>query len=168
MNPNLKSPHHIETDPNGKRVYPRVEFSTQAFVTIPPLKTRVFQVREISRGGMFLSFKDASSTLTEIENEGIAKGSSMDIDFSVILGREKHRVNVRAKIARITRKGLGVEFNTHNPPQLASLRDFFPSAFSRNDKVSDKVKVTPSRGPQEMFRKLAQSSDWKEWELEEN
>ena len=59
MNRDLKSSNHVETDPSGNRTDPRVEFSTQAFVTIPPLKTRIFQVNEISRGGMFLSFLQA-------------------------------------------------------------------------------------------------------------
>ena len=110
---------------NCKRADPRINLNAQAFVSIPPLTTKLFNSTEISRGGMFLAFKDSSSTLNEMEHRGIDIGNSVEINFSVTLKEKIHRIQVRAKIVHFTPKGIGVEFVTHNPPQLAEINDLF-------------------------------------------
>ena len=104
---------------------PRKDLDTQAFVSVASLPTRAYAVREISRGGMFLGFRDPRSTRQELEQNGIDREAPVDIAFVVTRGDTKDRFSVRAKVRRITRDGLGVAFLTHNPPQLAALRDLF-------------------------------------------
>jgi hypothetical protein len=120
---------HAEADARrseiGKRVDRRHDLQTQAFVSISSLPPRAYLVREVSRGGMFLGFRDPHSTRQELEQYGIEKGAPVDIAFVVTTGDNKERCNVRARIVRITRTGLGVAFATHNPPQLAALRKLF-------------------------------------------
>ena len=154
-------------DPVGNRADPRTELVTQAFVSIPPLKTRAFQVSEISRGGMFLAFKDATTTLIEMEHAGIEKGWSVDIAFAVSSAEKKHRISVRATIARISRHGLGVEFVTHNPPQLAGLRELFPTAFNADHDQAKQSKSTPACSAKTVLDKPLASADWEDWKIED-
>ena len=48
---------------SGKRSDPRCRIEAKAFVAIPGLTSRAYEVGEISRGGMFLGFREAHSTL---------------------------------------------------------------------------------------------------------
>ena len=121
--PGEKPGASIEPDTRNRRANPRTELVTQASVSIPPLSPKALQVRGVSRSGMFLAFKDAATTLLELERAGIGTGANADVAFAVSLGANRHRLNVRAKIARINRHGLGLEFLTPNPPELAALRN---------------------------------------------
>ncbi len=152
---------------NGKRTDPRTAFITQAFVSIPPLSTQAYQVNEISRGGMFLAFKGASTTLSEMEYAGIDRGAPVEIAFAVSLNGKQQRIRVRAKIARITKRGIGVEFVTHNPPQISGLRELFSAEADTTYEHHEQKDTRTRLDPSQVFRQLAQSSDWKEWEIEE-
>jgi hypothetical protein len=124
-----KAEQDIQTKEIGhggnERTDPRREMDTQAFVSMASVPTRAYAIREISRGGMFLGFRDSCSTRQELEQNGIDRDTPLDIAFVVTTGDKKERFNVRARISRITRRGIGVAFVTHNPPQLAALREFF-------------------------------------------
>lgn len=111
-----------------QRTDPRLALDTQAFVSIASLPTRAYSVREISRSGMFLGFRDPRSTRQELERNGIDQETPVDIAFVVASGETKDRFNVGARIRRITRDGIGVVFVTRNPPQLAALREIFSHA----------------------------------------
>jgi hypothetical protein len=104
---------------------PRQNLDTQAFVSISAIPTRAYVVKEISRGGMFLGFRDPRSTRLELEQNGIECNTPLEIAFVVSSGDTKNRFNVSGRIRRITREGIGVAFATHNPPQLGALRDLF-------------------------------------------
>ena len=110
----------------GHRLDPRCELESQALLSIPPLNSRVCEVHEISRGGMFLAFTDAVTTLVEMEKADIETGAYADVAFAALVDGERHRFNLRGRIARISRRGIGLQFVTHNPPQLAALREFLP------------------------------------------
>ena len=110
---------------DGKRTDPRFELVAQAVVSIPPLPSRVYGVREVSRGGMFLTYKDRASVLLDMQNADIEVGANAEIAFATSITGQRHRFHVRARIARIAREGIGVQFLTRNPPQLAALRTLF-------------------------------------------
>lgn len=150
----------------GKRAELRTELLTQAFVSIPPMNSRAFRITEVSRSGMFLAFIDATTTLQEIERESVEKGTCVEVAFAVPGEGERHRVSVRARIARITRKGLGLEFITRNPPQLAPLRDMFASAETRTPEVNRHSGQAPGkRQKSRVIEKPSDHSGWLDWEL---
>ena len=124
-------------DVTKHRSDPRYELVAHAYVTVPSLPTRVYTLQEISRGGMFLAFGDRSTTRLELEQNGIERGTAVEIKFAISAGEEKHSFDVRANIARITRQGLALEFLTHNPPQLAALRELFERAGANTAAADD-------------------------------
>jgi len=148
----------------NKRLDPRRDLVTQAFVTMVPLSARAFQLQEVSRGGMFLAFKD-SMTLAEIQGVGIDRGTDAEIAFAVVQDGARHAFNVRARIARITPKGIGFQFHTRNPPQLAGLRELFRSA-AGDAAVATMPETTAAR---EIVRRVIQKppddSGWQDWEI---
>ncbi len=117
-----------ESQPPQKRIDIRHNVDTTAFVTVSSLPAKAYAVKEISRGGMSLSFRDSSSTRLELEQYGVERGDPVEMAFVVRLNDTKNRFNVRARVVRITRQGIAVEFLTHNPPQLAALRELFAPA----------------------------------------
>lgn len=118
---------------------PRCELIAHAFVTVPSLPPRVYTLQEISRGGMFLRFRDSSTTRSELEQNGVESGTDVDVAFSVSSGEEKYRFDVRASIVRITRQGIALKFMTHNPPQLAALRELFARAGANAAADNEKI-----------------------------
>lgn len=151
----------------NKRTDPRCALAIQAFVAIPSLQSRAYGLCEISRGGMFLAFRDARSTKLELEQNDIETGTHVEVAFSVSLPDGKHRFHVRARIARITAYGIGVQFITRNPPQLAALREMFSEA-GADMEVPDPQ--TLRSDATEAKRKLAgpsASTAWEDWELVE-
>lgn len=151
-------------DSRNKRLDPRMDLVTQAFVTIVPLSARAFQIREVSRGGMFLAFKD-SMTLGDIQGAGIDRGTDAEIAFAVVQDGARHAFNVRARIARITPKGIGFQFHTRNPPQLAGLRELFKSA--PEDPAAAMLPETTSAREtvRRVIQKPADDTGWQDWEI---
>lgn len=166
---NAKSP---EKDPGSdepsfanKRRDPRIELVAQAFVSMVPLNSRAFQIREISRGGMFLEFRDGN-TSTDMGREHIDVGTDAEIAFALFMDGSRHTFNVRARIARITRKGVGVQFLTRNPPQLGALRDIFGSASKAPSQLNrEPVISVKTNSPRVVLEKPADDSGWQDWEL---
>lgn len=153
---------------SNKRIDSRCELAAQAFVAVPSLKSRAYEVLEISRSGMFLAFRDAKSTREEFERHSIEPGTSVEVAFSAPLTEGRHRFSVRASIARITRQGIGVQFATRNPPQLAALRELFPDA--SEDKASENSQERVShRAPERklQLKRPPDTSGWLDWELED-
>lgn len=155
----------LGSDTSSKRTEPRTELTTQAFVSIPPLNSRAFQILEVSRSGMFLAFIDAATTLFEMERGAVEKGANVEVAFAVPVGGQRHRVSVRARIARITRQGLGVEFYTRNPPQLAALREIFSSAVNKAPVSSQRREPNLIKEKSRVIEKPSDSSGWQAWEL---
>ena len=151
----------------SKRVDPRCEVGAQAFVTVTTLPPRAYDIGEISRGGMFLGFKDARSTALELERAGVEPGTYIDIAFAVTLPDDCHRFSVRARISRITQQGIGVQFTTRNPPQLAALRDLFSAAVDQHPPTveSDPAPAAGERPEKRIVKKPDESNAWKDWEL---
>lgn len=107
------------------RVDPRVALAVQAVVEFDGLAARSYGVCEISRGGMFLAFKDTAATLKEYEKQEIQAGSSCEVAFSVSLPHHRQHLRIAAKIVRITEHGIGVRFKPRDPPQLVALNYLF-------------------------------------------
>lgn len=123
------------------RLDPRLALVVQAVVEVPGLPSRTYGVCEISKGGMFLAFKDAGSTYADLERHQVDAGTGCEIAFAAKVKDQTERVRVSAEIVRITRHGIGVRFATRNPPQLSALRDLFarvggPGASSATPNVS--------------------------------
>ena len=104
----------------GKRSDPRCRIEAKAFVSIPDLTSRAYDLVEISRGGMFLGFREAHSTLLDFEQNSVELGVSVEVAFSFSLPDGAQRFSVRGQISRITRQGIGVQFSTHNPRVILS------------------------------------------------
>lgn len=150
---------------HNKRRDPRVELVAQAFVSMVPLNSRAFQIREVSRGGMFLEFRDGS-TAVDMAREHIEVGTDTEIVFALFMDGSRHTFNVRARIARITRTGIGVQFLTHNPPQLGALRDIFGIARGEASPPNhDPVISIKSNRSRVVLQKPADDSGWQDWEL---
>jgi len=150
----------------NQRFDPRRELTTQAFVAIPSLPSRAYAICEISRSGMFLGFKDARSTQLELEQGGVEPGVYVDIAFAVQLAGDRHRFSVRARIARITKQGIGVQFTTRNPPQLSALGELFSQPGNEITAAGgqDRPAKVPER-QQTRSKPLPEQSAWKDWEL---
>ena len=154
---------------SGKRSDPRCRVEAKAFVAIPGLTSRAYDVGEISRGGMFLRFREAHSTLLDFEQNSVESGVSVEIAFAVSLPDGPQRFSVRGRISRITRQGIGVQFATHNPPQLAALREVFssvreesvPGSASSAQKQAEADRVERKR----IFKKPSEDAAWTNWEL---
>lgn len=150
----------------NQRFDPRRELTTQAFVAIPSLPSRAYAICEISRSGMFLGFKDARSTQLELEQGGVEPGVYVDIAFAVQLAGDRHRFSVRARIARITKQGIGVQFTTRNPPQLSALSELFSQPGKETASAGGQDR--PAKGPerqQTLSRPLPEQSAWEDWDL---
>jgi hypothetical protein len=115
----------LEQDRTESRVDPRVALAVQAEVELEGLAPRGYGVCEISRGGMFLAYKDPEATLQEYEHHGIDGGTACDIAFSVQLPGHRQHLRLSATIVRITEHGIGVQFKPHDPPPLAALNQLF-------------------------------------------
>ena len=151
-----------------KRKDPRFNFITQALVTIISLPSRAYEACNISLGGMFLAFKDPRSTWMELEMNGIGPSAHVEIAFAALLPDARHRFRVRARIARITKHGIGVQFARRNPPQLGPLRVFFPDAGW--EVTSTNPANRASKKGSERTQTLSKPSDasgWQDWELED-
>ena len=149
----------------NKRIDPRCALAIQAFVAIPSLQSRAYGISEISRGGMFLAFRDARSTKLELELNGIESGTHVEVAFSVSLHDGKHRFLVRARIARITAYGIGVQYITHNPPQLAALRELFSQAGADMAAPDPQTLDLDATKAKRMLAKPSASTAWQDWEL---
>lgn len=149
----------------NKRIDPRCALAIQAFVAIPSLQSRAYGICEISRGGMFLAFRDARSTKLELEQNDIEPGTHVEVAFSVSLPDGKHRFRVRARIARITAYGIGVQYITHNPPQLAALRELFSQAGADMEVADPKTRDSDATEAKRMLANPSASTAWQDWEL---
>ena len=107
------------------RVDPRVALVVQAVVEIGELAPRHYGVCEISRGGMFLAYQAPSETLEELNEASVHDGAECQIAFSVQLPGHREHLELTANIVRITEHGIGVKFQPHDPPPLASLEQLF-------------------------------------------
>ena len=160
-----------EAAPSGssKRSDPRCRVEAKAFVAIPGLTSRAYDVGEISRGGMFLRFREAHSTLLDFEQNGVETGVSVEVSFAVSLPDGPQRFSVRGQISRITRQGIGVQFATHNPPQLAALREVFSGVREESgrgsaasaEKAAESTRVERKR----TLKQPSEDAAWTSWEL---
>lgn len=153
----------------NKRSDPRCRVEAKAFVAIPGLTSRAYDIVEISRGGMFLGFREMHSTLLDFEQNSVETGVAVEVAFAVSLPDGPQRFSVTGQISRITRRGIGVQFSTHNPPQLAALREIF-----NGDRESSAPTMTASTGntPQvtqpdqkRTLEKPSEDAAWANWEL---
>lgn len=159
----LRSPAEKQ-NPENRRRDPRTELKAQAFVSMVGLASRAFRIHEISRGGMFLAFGDARTAL-DMEHESIEVGSDLEISFSVVVDGTRDTFSVRARIRRITRKGIGVQFLTRNPPQLGALREIFagPEEEWVNPNPAQAAALGANRP--RVIQKPADDSGWQDWEI---
>ncbi len=149
----------------NKRADPRCALAIQAFVAVPSLQSRAYRICEISRGGMFLAFTDARSTKLELEQEDIEPGIHVEVAFSVSMPDGKHRFRVRARIARITSYGIGIRYLTHNPPQLAALREIFSRAGADMEIPDPQTLRSDATEAKRMLANPLASTAWQDWEL---
>ena len=153
----------------NKRSDPRCRVEAKAFVAIPGLTSRPYDVGEISRGGMFLGFREAHSTLLDFEQNGVETGVAVEVAFAVSLPDGPQRFSVTGQISRITKRGFGVQFSTHNPPQLAALREIFNGVHGQAAAAAvSPVGKGPEAVQQERKRILEKPSEdaaWTSWEL---
>jgi hypothetical protein len=82
---------------------------------------------------MFLAFKDVHAATRNFEDHLIDSGKDLTIRFAISLHGNRHQCQVRARIIRVTQRGIGVEFGDHNPWQLAALVDMFSQAYPETD-----------------------------------
>jgi hypothetical protein len=122
MNHKTSVPSLPQTD---LRIDPRVALAVQAVVEFDELPARSYGVCEISRGGMFLAFKDPEVILQEYEKHGIGSGSHCEVAFSVTLPHHRQHLRVPAEVVRVTEHGIGIKFVPRDPPQLAALKRLF-------------------------------------------
>ena len=148
-----------------RRTDPRIGLEVKAFVSMPPLTCRGLQIRDISRSGMYLAFKDAGSTLFELKRAGIETGTKAEIAFAVYLSEKRHGFSIHARLARITQKGLGFEFLTHNPPQLSALRELFSTAEREVSAPDQYNAVAFPNDNQRVIQKPSDKSGWEDWEI---
>jgi len=149
---------------NGRRD-PRHRVAVQAFVAVPSLNSTAYQVQEISRGGMFLGFKEPTSARLEFEQNNVEPGTHVEIAFSFSLSDVRYRFSVNARILRITPQGIGVQFTTHNPPQLAALRELFEQD---GESAAPSSPQHPPASEPTRRQALAPPPDtgkWQDWEL---
>jgi len=142
----------------------RIELVTQASVLIPPLRATIYEIREISRGGMFLAFKQPGQLL-QIETASIGVGANAEVAFTVVLENRRQQLSVRARIARIGKKGIGFEFLTRNPPQLAALRALFSQSGPDTVMNARQTRAEPVTTQQRKIQKPADDSGWQDWKL---
>ena len=118
---------------------------------------------------MFLRFREAHSTLLDFEQNGVEIGVSVEIAFAVSLPDGPQRFSVRGRISRITRQGIGVQFATRNPPQLAALREVFSGVREESGPGSAaSVQAAAEAALAERKRVLKKPSEdatWTNWEL---
>lgn len=148
-----------------KRIDPRCPLVVEAFVAIPSMQSRAYGICEVSRSGMFLAFRDARSTRLELEQNNIGPGTDLEVAFTASQADARYRIRVRARIVRVTTHGIGVQFATRNPPQLAPLRELFPPAgedvayTNPQDRGLDRFEATPTRSAP------SDTAGWQDWKL---
>lgn len=148
-----------------KRIDPRCTLVVQALVAIPSMPSRAYGICEVSRSGMFLAFRNARSTNLELEQGNIGPGTDLEIAFTVSQEESRYRVRIRARIVRITSLGIGVQFATRNPPQLAPLRELFPPADAEVAYANQqRDSVQDPRGRQTLLAP-PKTTGWQDWEL---
>ena len=107
-------------------------------------------------------------TASVLEDPRIA-GVSVEVAFAISLPDGVQRFSVRGRISRITRQGIGVQFSTHNPPQLAALREIFNGVQQRTvPGAAAPVGNTPAAVQPDRKRILEKPSEdaaWANWEL---
>jgi hypothetical protein len=151
----------------AERTDPRTSLAVQAMVAIPSLPPRAYGVCEISRGGMFLAFRNARSTRLELEQHKIEPGTAIEVAFTAALPDAKHRLRVQARIARITQHGIGIQFARRNPPQLAALRELFAQA-ELEPAAHAALPERPVAGERQRTRvEPPDSASWQAWGLED-
>lgn len=153
-----------ESSPTSRRADRRFELLTQAAVSIPPLSNATYEVREVSRGGIFLAFKE-SGQLLKIDSVGIGVGANAEIAFSVLVEGRRQQFSVRARIARVERRGIAFQFLTRNPPQLAALRALFSQSDPEMALSATGTKAIPVVRHRRKVQKPADNSGWQDWEL---
>lgn len=142
----------------------RIELVRQASVLIPPLRATIYEIREISRGGMFLAFKQPGQLL-QIDSADISVGANAEVAFTVVLESQRQQLSVRARIARIGKKGIGFQFLTRNPPQLADLRALFSQSDPETVTNARQPRAVPVTTQQRKIQKPADDSGWQDWKL---
>ena len=156
---------HTRSIADEKRLDRRCPMPFQAAVSMPPLATRFAELRDISRGGLFLTFKDPVTTLFELENAEIDVGACAEVAFSAPLDGRHHRVNLRGLITRVGRKGISLQFVTHNPPQLGALRDYLPAVETRHVPQAVRRHTAPPGRRRQLVKQAPESSCWQDWQL---
>jgi len=116
---------------------------------------------------MFLAFRDAQSTWLEFHQEGVEPGAGVEVSFTVSLPGNRHQFSVTGEIARITRKGIGVRYATHNPPQLAALRELFNQAPESDGRVAENATARGGRPGRKVFARPSEDREWEDWTLVE-
>ncbi len=114
---------------------------------------------------MFLAFKDAQSALLELERADIEPGANVDIAFAASVADNRQRFSVRAQIMRITRRGIGVQFVTRNPPQLAALREIFERARTEADVADRRGNVPSAAANKRTVLEPPSAAAWQDWDL---
>ncbi len=158
-----------DSRPSNKRTDPRHSFAAQALVAIPGLPSRAYEVREISRGGMFLAFRELRSTLLDFEQNDVETGASVEVAFTFSRPDGRHQFSVRGTISRITRQGIGVRFATHNPPQLAALRELFAGAMVESQggpgTAARPLPGSAKPAQRRILERPADDTAWADWKL---
>ena len=156
--------HRSANDPD-KRIDPRCTLVVQAFVAIPSIPSRAYGICEVSRSGMFLAFTDARSTRLELEQNNIGPGTDLEVAFTVSQAGAKYRIRVGARIVRMTSHGIGVQFATRNPPQLAPLRELFPPPEAVVDDTNPPDRDLPGPEIRKTLSAPLDTTGWQDWEL---
>ena len=96
---------------NEKRKNARIDFYLQVRIKG---HQGVFKVKDFSLGGLFIHIEDISRFKQEEE-----------IDLSMELPNEKNVVQAKARVARVTKDGIGVEFKSMSPNDAIALEYCF-------------------------------------------
>jgi hypothetical protein len=114
---------------------------------------------------MFLAFTDERSTRLEMEQHNIDPGTNVEVAFAVSVRNAKYRFSVRARIVRISSHGIGVQFATRNPPQLAALRELFPADEEGVEFANRHEGISQGRERRRTLSVPSDAASWKDWEL---
>ena len=61
--------------------------------------------------------------------------------------------------------GIGLQFVTHNPPQLAALREFLPRGGTTSASPAQNDVAHASQRQKQIVQKPSDTSGWQDWEL---
>lgn len=105
-----------------RRAYPRHAVFLDALLTVKGLRPWPCKIRDFCLGGMFLAFDYHTGESISVQDNAIARGDVIDIDFCVPTEGMQKRFRLQAEVARTFEGGIGVAFSEPDPTALLALQ----------------------------------------------